>query len=335
MHMERLAAFRAVAREQSFSRAASRLFKTQPAVSQAVGSLEQELGERLFLRLGRRTELTASGRVFLEHVEQAFDALARGRAELEALGELREGELSIGTSDTTACYVLPPVLRAFRERHPGVELRISNRPSPRTAEQVTSREVDLGFVTLPVERRGLRVEPLVEREDVAICAPGHELAVRRRVRLDTLVRHPLLLLDRGSSTRSFIDARLRGVGEPFRVAMELGSIEVIKQLVGLDFGVSIVPRIAVEAELAAGSLHAMRLFPRSDWRSLGAITPSSGPLPRAAEVFLELARGVLARRAGRRPESEGPSGPQPRAAAEEPAEPDRARSARRRSRSRR
>ena len=298
MDLERLSAFRAVAREQSFSRAASRLFKTQPAISQAVGSLEAELGERLFLRRGRRTELSPAGRVFLEYVDQAFDALARGRARLEALGELREGELSIGTSDTTACYVLPPVLRAFRERHPGVELRISNRPSPLTAEQVAAREVDLGFVTLPVERPGLRTQPLVEREDVAICAPAHELASRSRVRLDTLVRHPLLLLDRGSSTRSFIDARLRASGIPVRIAMELGSIEVIKQLVGLGFGVSIVPRIAVEDEVAAGSLHAMQLFPRSVWRTLGAITPASGPLPRAAEVFLELARALLARSRG-------------------------------------
>ncbi len=84
MNLERLSAFRAVAREQSFSRAASRLFKTQPAVSQAVGSLEEELGQRLFLRLGRRTELTPAGRVFLEYADQAFDALARGRARLEA-----------------------------------------------------------------------------------------------------------------------------------------------------------------------------------------------------------------------------------------------------------
>ena len=292
MDMERLSAFRAVAREQSFSRAGARLFKTQPAVSQAVRSLEEELGQRLFVR-GRRSVLTPAGRVLLEHVEQAFDALERGRARLEALGELREGELAIGTSDTNACYVLPPVLRAFRARHPGVELRISNRPSPAAAEQVAAREVDVGFVTLPAQRAGLVSEPLVEREDVAICAPGHALASRRRVDLDTLLRHPLLLLDRGSSTRSFIDARLRAGGGDVHVAMELGSIEVIKALVALDFGVSIVPRIAVLAEVAAGSLHALRVFRRAEWRSLGVIYPARGPLARAAEVFVELARALL------------------------------------------
>jgi len=290
---ERLAAFRAVADEQSFSRAARRLFKSQPAISQAVRSLEDELGERLLHRLGRRSVPTPAGEVLLEHVNQAFRALQRGRERIEAIQELREGSLAIGTSDTTACYVLPPVLRAFRERYPGVELRISNQPSPRTAEQVVRHEVDVGFVTLPIDHPRLHVEPLVPREDVAICAPGHPLARRRRLRLADLLAYPLILLDRGSGTRSFIDQKLRACDRPAEIAMEVASIEVIKRWVQLDLGVSIVPRIAVERELADASLHAMPVFPKREARQLGCVYPASSPLPRAARVFVEMALELL------------------------------------------
>jgi len=293
MDTDRLAAFRAVATEKSFSKAADKLFKTQPAISHAVRSLEQELGEQLFLRLGRRTELTQAGAVLLEHVEEAFDALDRARAHLLALRELRAGELTLSASDTTACYVLPDTLRRFHDAYPEIEVRILNRPSPVVAEQVASRESDLGIVTLPIDHPKLVSEPLVIREDVAICAPDHPLAVRQRVRLTDLAAYPLLLLDRGSNTRSFIDEQFARTGATPNVAMELGSIEVITRLVQLDFGVSIVPRIAIEDEVGRGSLHAIRVFQRKECRKLGLVYPTKGLHTPAARVFIDLLKKTL------------------------------------------
>lgn len=293
MDFEKLAAFRTVAAEKSFSRAGAKLAKTQPAISQAIRSLEDELGERLFSRRGRATALTQAGRVLLDHVNQAFTVLERGRDALSALQGLRAGELVIATSDTTACYVLPDVLRAFRERYPGVEVIISNRPSPAAAAQVAAHEADVAFCTLPVVHPGLESETLVTREDVAICASNHPLAGRRRIRLVELLAYPLLLLDRGSRTRGFIDEQMRAVPREPRIAMEIGSIEVIKKLVALDFGVSIVPEIAIREELERGSLHALRVFPRSAARKLGVVRPKTTPLPPAADVFVRLARDML------------------------------------------
>ena len=298
MDTDRLAVFRAVAREGGFTRAAGKLHRTQPAVSQAIRALEDELGTRLFDRRGRSPRLTPAGELFLRHVDEAFDALARGRSRLEALGELREGELTIGTSDTTACYVLPPVLDAFRRAYPGIELRISNRPSPVTIEQVLSREVDIGLVTLHGSDPRLESEVLMDREDVAIFPPGHALSARKRVRFDDLLRHPLLLLDRGSQSRSFIDERIAHAGRPAQIAMELASIEVIKHLVALGFGVSLVPDIAVQAEVADGRLCAASVLPRGQRRRLGAVRRAGGWLPPAARVFLEIARPLLQAKSG-------------------------------------
>jgi DNA-binding transcriptional LysR family regulator len=294
---DRLAAFRAVARTGGFSRAAALLHKTQPAISQAVRALEEDIGERLFVRLGRGSRLTRAGEILLEHVDESFAALARARERLESRQALTAGELSIGTSDTNACYVLPPVLAAFRDRYPAVEVRLSNRPSPATEAQVLAHEVDLGFVTLPTGSPGLTAEQMVAREDVAICAPLHPLAGRRRIRFEELLDHPLLLLDAGSRTRASIDARLEAFPGRARVAMELASIEVIKRLVALGFGVSVVPRIAVEAEVAAGALHAASVFPRSQARTLGVIYANSAPLSAAVTRFVEMTRAVLRTRA--------------------------------------
>ena len=290
---ERLRSFRAVARAGGFSRAAKRLHKTQPAVSQSVRALEDDIGEPLFHRLGRGIRLTRAGQILLEHVEQSFAALDAARTRLQALGNLEAGELVIGTSDTHACYLLPPVLAAYRSAYPGIELRISNRPSPETERQVEAREVDVGVVTFPVASSRLVAEPLRSREDVAIFAPGHRLASRSRVRFADLVGEPLLLLDRGSRTRSLIDTQLAAAGGEPRVAMELASLEVVKRLVALGFGVSVVPRIAAQVELEAGSLASARIAGRSGPQAVGIVYPRGAALSQAGARFVEMARELL------------------------------------------
>ncbi|MFC1533635.1 LysR family transcriptional regulator [Thermodesulfobacteriota bacterium] len=291
--IEQLNAFRAVAEEESFTRAAEKLFRTQPAVSQAIHSLEEDLGERLFMRRGRKSTLTQAGRILLEHVEEAFDTLERGRLRIDALKDLREGELTITTSDTTAYYILPDVLKEFREQYPGVDVRIHCRPSPVSAEQVVAHEADIGIVTLPIEHHKLASEPLIVREDVAICAPGHELARRRSISFTDLVGYPLLLLDRGSNTRTYIDQRLIEADLTPKITMELGSIEVIKKLVQLEFGVSIVPLIALHNEAEQGTLKAIRIFKKAECRTLGVIYPAKGISSLAAQIFVKMLKKHL------------------------------------------
>ncbi len=293
METERLNTFLAVVREKNFSKAAEKLFRTQPAVSQSIKLLEEELGEPLFLRMGRTTTLTQAGKILLEHTTEAFDALEQGRLRIEALKELREGELIISASDTTSCFILPKALQEFRDRYPGVEVRILNRPSPEAARQVAARESDIGVVTLPIEHPKLASEPIVVREDVAICAPSHPLAERNRIRFIDLLPHPLILLDRGSNTRSFIDKKLGEIDQKPNIVMELGSIEVIKKLVQMDFGVSIVPRIAVQDEIEQNKLRTVQVFSKVECRRLGIIYPAKRTLPLAAQMFIKLLKGQL------------------------------------------
>jgi DNA-binding transcriptional LysR family regulator len=209
------------------------------------------------------------------------------------LKELQEGELTISTSDTTALYILPDVLQDFRKQYPGVEVQIYCKPSPVAAEQVLAREADLGIVTLPIEHPRLSSEALIVRRDVAICAPGHPLAKRKRIAFTELAEYPLLLLDIGSNTRAYIDQRFQTAGLTPKIAMELGSIEVIKKLVQLDFGVSIVPRIALHDELEQGSIQSIDLFRKEECRTLGVIYPSKGISSLSAQIFITMLKKHL------------------------------------------
>jgi DNA-binding transcriptional LysR family regulator len=300
----RLQTFVVVAREAGFSRAGRRLGRTQSSVSQAVALLEREVGARLFEREGRGARLTDAGRLMLVHAERILEEMARTRSHLEAARDLEAGELIIGASDTLACYLLPPLLAAFRARYPGVELRLDNRPSPATALAVAERRVHVGVVSLPLPReitrasgRGgdrLRYEALVPQTDVAIVPPGHPLArAAARVSVRDLLGFPLLLLDRTTASRAFLERAFSRHATRPDVVMEMSSVEVLKRLVELGFGVSVVPAWATAREVAAGSLVARPLRGLPAERAVGLATPALDPLPRATAAFQELARLIL------------------------------------------
>lgn len=302
-HADRLRAFVAVAKEGGFTRAARSIGRSQSSVSEAVSLLESELSETLLVRDGRSVRLTDAGHTLLGHAERIFDELEQARANLAALRDLSTGRLVLGTTDTFALYLLPDVFAAFRSRYPGVEMRLINRPSPSLAEQVAERELDLAVASLPLPpgRRGggarladrVRITRLTRQRDVFICSPAHPLSGRRRIELGSLDDVPLVLLDRSTSTRALLDARFEELDAHPRVVMEMNSVEVLKRLVELDFGASIVPEMSARREVEAGTLEAIELRGLGRSREIGLLTPTAGPLSHAARAFIELANQRL------------------------------------------
>jgi DNA-binding transcriptional LysR family regulator len=187
-----------------------------------------------------------------------------------------------------------------------VELRLDNRPSPATAPAVAERRVHVGVVTLPLPEdlrvagrpvsERVRSQPLCPQEEVVIAPPGHPLAGRKRVSLTALLAHPLLLLDRSTASRAFLEAAFAALPGRPQVAMEMSSVEVIKRLVELGFGVSVVPALAVGREVKAGTLRALAIAGLPTRRSVGLLTPADADVPRATAAFVALATSVLAGR---------------------------------------
>lgn len=291
LRSDRLRLFDAVLRRGGFSAAARALGVTQSSVSQGIAALEADLGLPLFDRSTRTLRLTEAGETLRAHVGSVLDALEATRAALQQLDEVTVGQLSLGATDTVATHLLPPVFAAFRKRYPGVELRLDNRPSPAIAEKVAARELDLGVVSLPLPRASQAVEaltqsPLVAQRDVVIVPRRHPLAARAKVKLDELAKHPLVLLDRSTASRAWLERHFAAADLQPRVAMEMSSLEVLIKLVELEFGISVVPALAVrDARVVALPLAG------AERRMVGLVMPKSAS--RVALAFAALCRELL------------------------------------------
>jgi DNA-binding transcriptional LysR family regulator len=303
VELRQVVTFRAVAEELSFSRAASRLGYVQSSVSAQVAAIERELGAPLFDRLGRSIALTDAGRVMLRYSGRLLD-LAEEAKEAVADAGVGSGEvtgtLTVSAPETLLTYRLPRLLALFHERHPKV--RLSVRPSAvgrltgSMRRAVEEGGVDVAFVLDgPVEASGLSVEPLLE-EGVSVIAPAaHALASSTLVAPRDLSGETVLLPEApesGCAYRGQFERHLGAAGVVPPEKMEFQSIEAVKQCVAAGMGVSVLPSVAVDAELEGGKLAALRweeyfeVLTQMVWHKERWKSP-------ALRAFLETAREVF------------------------------------------
>jgi DNA-binding transcriptional LysR family regulator len=296
MDFENLRTFLEVARLKSFSRAAQKLLRTQPAISAQIRTLEQEVGARLFDRDGGKVTFTAAGRLFEPFAEYCVE---RQKHILLAIAEQERsprGELSISANEATHLYVLPRVFAQFRRQYPRVMLSVVRAERLRTIESVLSREVDFGIVSMPVRDARLTVE-LIHRDELGLVAPqGHPLAGRGVVRLQEAAKYALLLPKQGRR-REQLDELFRVNEMVPRVAMEVESSEMLKRYIGVGLGLGFLPRTNVTEEERAGTLHVLGLDGVRLARDLALVFRKDRQLSRAGQEFLEIATQSLEKRA--------------------------------------
>lgn len=269
MELRQVETFRAVAEELSFSRAAARLGYVQSSVSAQVAALERELGAPLFDRLGRRISLTEPGRAMFGYAGRLLDLAGEAKEAVADAGAGKgevKGTLAVSAPETLLTYRLPRLLALFHERHPGV--RLSVRPSPvgklvgSTRRAVEEGGVDVAFVLDgPVAVSGLSVEPLLDESVVVIAPPGHALASAAAVSPGDLSGEAMLLPEApesGCAYRDQFERQVSSAGAVPRETLEFQSIEAVKRCVAAGMGVSVLPGVAVSAELGDGELAALR-----------------------------------------------------------------------------
>jgi DNA-binding transcriptional LysR family regulator len=295
MDFENLRTFLEVARLKSFSRAAQKLLRTQPAISAQIRSLEQEVGARLFDRDGGKVTFTSAGRLFEPFAEYCVE---RQKHILLAIAEQERsprGELSISANEATHLYVLPRVFAQFRRQYPRVMLSVVRAERLRTLESVLSREVDFGIVSMPVGDARLTVE-LIHRDELGLVAPqGHPLAGRGVVRLQDAVKYSLLLPAQGRR-REQLDELFRVNEIVPRVAMEVESSEMLKRYIGVGLGLGFLPRTNVAEEERAGTLLSLGIDGVRLARDLALVFRKDRVLSRAGQEFLEIATQSLEKR---------------------------------------
>jgi DNA-binding transcriptional LysR family regulator len=240
MEIRQLKAFAAIVEAGTFTAGAQRVHVTQAAISMQIRQLEEEVGARLFVRAPRRVILTEAGEALLE----------RARRILREHGRLRIGS----ASGMVSAEQLPPILKRLREVHPRAEISVSSGTSEALVRHLLAGEIDVAFVSLPVEANGIQTETLSRDELVAVASPRHALAKQKVVSAYKLAGEKLILGERGGNTRRLIDEFFEAAGLSPTVAMELSRQAAIKRMVEQDMGVGIIPRQTVREEVAAGRL---------------------------------------------------------------------------------
>lgn len=296
MNLSQLKAFLAVAQDRSFSRAAEKLYLTQPAVSKQIQALEEGLGMRLFDRVGRSILLTQAGNILHDHAHIAFQTLEEARETINQLRGLQRGHLRISAASTIGTYMLPQPLGELKAQFPGIEISLAITNKARVVQQVLSHEVELGFVGPPVEPAELEMEEYLLDELVLIMAPTHRLAREESVGVAELVEEVFILREQGSGTREIMEEELGRVRVSLKKAMELGSTEAIKQAVAANLGVSIVSKFAISLEILQGRLAVARLPELNLRRQLFVIHHGGRTLSPAAQEFCSLLRRSAAGR---------------------------------------
>ncbi|MCK9249956.1 MAG: LysR family transcriptional regulator [Solirubrobacteraceae bacterium] len=243
MKLRQLRYFAVLAEELHFTRAAARLHLAQPALSQQLRRLEDEVGLRLVDRTTHRVALTDAGRTLLARARTVLAEIDAAEAELAALAGRRTGRLTIGVTPTPGPLDLPSLLARFHAAHPGIALDLREALSVDLATALRDDAIDVAFVAdLPeAHRKGLRLDPVARQPLVAVVPPGHRLARRRRLGLADVAAEPLVAFRRGATIRTQLEARAAEDGLTLRVAFEAGDGPRARALVAAGLGVAVLP----------------------------------------------------------------------------------------------
>lgn len=293
MELRQARYFLAVATHQSFTRAAESLHLSQPSLSVQIAALEEELGARLFDRLGKRVILTQAGEVFHRHAERLLREADQAAQTIRDLAGGRGGRLRVGALSTVNSYLVPPLVSEFRRRFPLVQIHIEALPSAEIARGVTEGRLDLGLCLLPVGSDRLAVTPLFE-ERLVLVAPTRDRALPRRVRLRELAHLPLILMPADYCLRRMIEAECSRVGVQPQVLTEMTAPDGILEAVRHGAGLTILPEFYLRRRLQSAALRTVELYDPIPRHPVGLIYQEGRHLGLPAREFLGLCRTVLA-----------------------------------------
>jgi LysR family transcriptional regulator, low CO2-responsive transcriptional regulator len=290
--LRQMRVFASVARHLSFTRAARELHLTQPAVSQQVKLLEDEVGLPLFEKIGRQVQLAQAGAELLRYATQTLELMREASESFAAMRGLKRGVLKLGAV-STAKYFAPSLLSAFTPAYPEVTIKFSVGNREEIIKEMASNEIDLVIMGRPPRELDTIAEAFAKHPLVIIASPDHPLAAKRRIPLKQLATEQFLIREAGSGTRASMEHVFRERHVAFRVSMEVSSNETIKQAVMAGMGLSFISAHTVGLELAAGKLVCLDIVGLPivrDWYVMHLREKHLAPIAAAFRTFL-LERG--------------------------------------------
>lgn len=288
MDLRQLEIIRAIADAGSFTAAGEKLHVSQSAISRQILLLEQELGEAVFHRIGRRIRITPAGEALLQLSHRVFQDL---QDTVSAIGDTQEslhGTMRLVGGMTVCLYVFPALLAEVRRTHPSLDLKITVGSADRSIAMLRSGAGDLGLVTLPVEATDLVSVPVLQEELLLITYPAHPFAQKGSIVPADLHRQPFILFETGSVTRRLVDEFFTRERIEPDIVMETENVEIIKAMVRFGLGISIIPWQAAAADVGAKELFCSRIAGYALRRQTGWLYPKMSRLPRTVSEVMRV-----------------------------------------------
>lgn len=289
MDISQLEVLIAVAEERGFSRAAERLYRTQPAISQAIRRLEEEIGAPLFDRSSRDGTLTDAGEALLKYAYQMLNLRRDAQEAVKELKGLRRGKLSISANEYTVTYLLS-IISVYRARHPHIKIEVKRGMARHIPAEVLARDVELGVISFRTGDPALKTVSVGADEIALIVSPKHPLARREAISVRELGVESFIAHNVKSPYRERVVETFEKYRTPLNISIEMPTLEAIKRLVEQNLGVALIPRMAAQTEIEARQLVALKVNDMRLDRKFYLIHRKGAKLSHAAKAFLNLVR---------------------------------------------
>jgi DNA-binding transcriptional LysR family regulator len=291
MELNHLETFLAVAEERSFSRAAARLHRTQPAVSQVIRKLETSVGEKLFDRAARDGSLTAAGVLLRDYALRLLALRREATSALDELRSLERGRLQLAANEYTCIYLLRAI-DAFRREYPHIGVTVHRMLASRIPEEMNLRAFELGVVSYRPDPAQFRAIAVYADSLAFVVSPGHPLAGAERVSIGDLGKETFIAHNVASPLRRKVIEAFQRYRTPLKMSIELPTIEAIKRFVAMGNGVALVPHLTVARELETGELVRVPVDELEIRRVLRLMHRRQATLSYAAKAFLRTVRAL-------------------------------------------
>ena len=295
MDLRQLEILQAIAETGSFTACGRKLHVSQSAISRQILLLEEELGEPLFLRVGRQVRMTAAAESLVQLGQRVFQDLRDTVGTITDRTRQLKGTLRLSGGMTVCLYVFPPLLKHLRRVHPQLDVRLTVVPAGQSVQQLREGRVDAGLLTLPVEGSDLITVPVLREELLLVTTPLHPFARKRKISAGDLAGHPFVLFEQGSATRRVIDRFFATENLAPTVVMDTENVEIIKAMVKTGLGIGIVPYQAVAREVRAGQFFCARIEGHELVRETGWVYARANRVPRMIHELLAAFEAVRSR----------------------------------------
>ncbi|SDK82244.1 LysR family transcriptional regulator [Natronincola ferrireducens] len=282
-----------VAKCQSFSKGAKKLYMTQPAVSQAIMQLERELDIRLFTRTPKGVILTNQGQLLFEHINSAINLIKVGEKKLLESQNLMVGELKIGVGDTISRYFLLPYLEKFHDESPNIKLKIINRTTLELCAMLKSGEIDMAICNLPIKDSSLEIKKCIDVHDIFVCGEKYRDTLKKPLSLEELVSLPLIILESKSNSRQYVEKYMLSKGIKIAPEIELGSHDLLLEFAKINLGIACVIKEFSKDYLKNRMLYEVETTEKIPRRSIGFCFLKSVTLSPSSIKFIEIVKGDI------------------------------------------